>query len=290
MYTYVPTFQRAYPNLSKEHFQSHYLVMDSTFGTVIEETVFPMDIGPLPSNAVASTIGDSVDFDLSGISVISSAKDEEIQKLREEIARLKEEQEGMAIEVASLKDNKSELELEVHQLKGKVEEMFMEESVAMVEKEFLGKELMKAQSLNSHQEHKILLQKNRIGDLMRQLHKFRNGVWYRRNAAGDAVGYGSVLNGEDVFWVKGSQMEWDEDFHRPLFGLEESTNTNFVMLQRTEAGEGRVLVNAVGCYVIPDTLLEFRLNNREVAHFGFSSFFFLVHIALMSLYILCYGF
>ena len=83
--------------------------MDSTSGTVIEETVFTMDIsqrdilkftrnyvhglnGPLPSNAVASTIDDSVDFHLSGVSVISTAKDEEILKLPEEIACLKEEQ------------------------------------------------------------------------------------------------------------------------------------------------------------------------------------------------------
>ena len=78
-----------------------------------------------------------------------------------------------------------------------------------------------------------------------------------------------MLNGKDVFWVKGSQMEWDETFHLPLFGREENSITNFVMLQKTDAGEGRTLVNAVGCQVIPDTLLEFRLNNREVAHFGF---------------------
>ena len=106
-----------------------------------------------------------------------------------------------------MKDKKAELAIELEQLKGKVEELFMEESVTMVEEKFLGKELLKAQSMNSHQEHQILLHKNRIGDLMRQLNKFKNGVWYRSNAAGDAVGYRSVLNGEEVFWVKGSEME-----------------------------------------------------------------------------------
>ena len=88
--------------------------MDSTFGTVIEETVFPMDIsqhgilkftrnyvnGPGPTNALASTIDGSVDFNLSGVSVIlteAAAKDEIILKLRKEIASLKQEQEGRAI-------------------------------------------------------------------------------------------------------------------------------------------------------------------------------------------------
>ena len=50
-----------------------------------------------------------------------------------------------------------------------------------------------------------------------------------------------MLNGEEVFWVKGSQMEWDELFHRPLFGHEEIDSTNFVMLQKVPAGEGRVV-------------------------------------------------
>ena len=262
------------------------LPMDSTFGTVIEETVVSMDVSQRdivkfaknyvhryrPNTTSHTSADDSVDFDLSGVSIIATEgtqKDEEILKLGDEILSLKQQQEGMAAEISFLQDQKVQLSMEVEQLKGKVEELVMEESVITVEKDFLVKELSKAQAINSHQEHEIVLKKRRIGELISKLTKFNNGVWFRRDAAGDAVGYGSVLNGEDVFWVKGSQMEWDETFHPPLFGREENSITNFVMLQKTDAGEGRTLVNAVGCQVIPDTLLEFRLNNREVAHFGF---------------------
>jgi hypothetical protein len=262
------------------------LPMDSTFGTVIEETVVSMDVSQhdivkfaknyvhryRPNTTSHTSADDSVDFDLSGVSIIATEgtqKDEEILKLGDEILSLKQQQEGMAAEISFLQDQKVQLSMEVEQLKGKVEQLVMEESVITVEKDFLVKELSKAQAINSHQEHEIVVKKRRIGELISKLTKFNNGVWFRRDAAGDAVGYGSVLNGEDVFLVKGSQMEWDETFHLPLFGREENSITNFVMLQKTDAGEGRTLVNAVGCQVIPDTLLEFRLNNREVAHFGF---------------------
>ena len=52
-------------------------------------------------------------------------------------------------------------------------------------------------------------------------------------------------------------MEWDEMFHQPLFGQDDVTN--LVLLQKVEAGEGHVLVNAVGCHIVPENMLEFRL-------------------------------
>ena len=51
--------------------------------------------------------------------------------------------------------------MEVEQLKGKVEELVMEVSVIMVEKDFLVKELSKAQAKNSHQEHEIFVEEEK---------------------------------------------------------------------------------------------------------------------------------
>ena len=206
---------------------------------------------------------DSVDFNLD-VSIIASDtenKDETISDLRRQI-------EGLALENSSLKDENSELMEEIAVLKTTVEDVVLENSVLSAEKAYAKQELGKLVGMRSHFEHVIEAKNRRIGDQGKELHKFKLGV-FRRSPEGDAVGYGSVLNGEEVFWVKGSQMEWDEVFHRPLFGHEEIDSTNFVMLQKVPAGEGRVLVNAVGCHVLTDNLLEFRLNGCEVSHFGF---------------------
>ena len=164
------------------------LPMDSTFGTVIEETVISMDVSQRdivkfaknyvhrPNATSPTSVDDSVAFDLSGVSVITTEatqKDEEILKLRHEILSLKQQQEWMAVEISSLQDQKVQLGMEVEQLKGKVEELVMEESLVILEKDFLVKELSKAQAINSHQEHEILFKKRRIGELMNKLTKFK---------------------------------------------------------------------------------------------------------------------
>jgi len=84
------------------------------------------------------------------------------------------------------------------------------------------------------------------------------------------VGYGSFLNGEQVFWRKASQKSWDEDLHAPLFGHNDPA-CNFVLLQRADAARNSnkpTLVQAVGCHVTPGTLLKFRINDED-ACFGF---------------------
>ena len=153
--------------------------MDSTFGTVIEETVVSMDVSQRdivkfaknyvhryrPNTTSHTSADDSVDFDLSGVSIIATEgtqKNKEILKLGDEILSLKQQPEGMAAEISFLHDQKAQLSMEVEELKGKVEELVMEQSVITVEKDFLVKELSKAQAINSHQEHEIVLKKEEL--------------------------------------------------------------------------------------------------------------------------------
>ena len=246
---------------------------NSEEGTVIDETLMPMDVSqrdifrfsmdfvrrPNPTQHLQAdrSSDETFDLDISGISNIpteAELKQEQIENLQQEIVGLKEKQQDLLGEVETLTQ--------------KVEELVLETRVDAVEKAYLQSENAKLQAKCARLEEVILNKNRRIGAQGRELNKFKLGM-FTTSAAGDAVGYGSMLNGVDTFWVKGSQMEWDESFHRPLFGYEEDDVTNFVMVQKTNAGEGRIVVNAVGCQVIPDTLLEFRLNGREVSHFGF---------------------
>ena len=211
----------------------------------------------------SSQAEDSVDFnhDVSSIANETDHKDEVISDLRREV-------EGLAAENSSLKDVNSDLVREIEELKQREETVLLENSVLCAEKCYYEQELGKLMAMRSHLEHVIESKNRRLGEQGKQLNKFLVGV-FCRSPEGDAVGYGSVLNGEEIFWVKGSQMEWDEVFHRPLFGHEEHDITNLVLLQKAPAGEGRVVVNAVGCHVLTENMLEFRLNGREVSHFDF---------------------
>ena len=218
-------YQRTHtPNCNTSTMDSPIDFSNSEEGTVIDETLMPMDVSqrdifrfsmdflrrPKPTQHLQAdrSSDETFDLDISGISNVPTE------------AELKQEQ---------------------------------------IEKAYLQSENAKLQAKCARLEEVILNKNRRIGAQGRELNKFKLGM-FTTSAAGDAVGYGSMLNGVDTFWVKGSQMEWDESFHRPLFGYEDHDVTNFVMVQKTNAGEGRIVVNAVGCEVIPDTLLEFRLN------------------------------
>ena len=85
------------------------------------------------------------------------------------------------------------------------------------------------------------------------------------------VGYGSFLNGRQVFYRTCSITVWDPLVRLPTFGAND-TFCNLVIAQKADPDVGsedrRVFVQAVGCHVTPGTMLSFKIND-ETAHFGF---------------------
>ena len=120
-----------------------------------------------------------------------------------------------------------------------------------------------------HKNHEIARLKLRVGKQGRLVHKYWKSI-FRLGQPVQHVGYGSFLNGREVFWRKASQTMWDEDLHSPLFGHADP-GCNFVLLHRCDAARNSdedTLVHAVGCHVTEGTMIKFQINN-ENAYFGF---------------------
>ena len=118
-----------------------------------------------------------------------------------------------------------------------------------------------------HKNHEIARLKLRVGGQGRVINSMKKGLFPHES---QHVGYGTFLNGKQVFWRKASQKEWDEDLHAPLFGYNDP-GCNFVLLQRADPARNSdesCLVHAVGCHVVPGTSVKFKINDEE-ACFGF---------------------
>ena len=163
--------------------------------------------------------------------------------------------------VDDLKKQNDELESENRELRKTCQDLLVKVDELRSNSDRLTNQLI-------HRGHQMGQLKLSVGGQMKRISKMDRGLFPREDL-NTTLGYGSFLNGEEVLWRKASQKYWDEELHAPLFGHADP-NCNFVLLHRSDPinRAGDTLVHAVGCHVVPNTLIKFKINEEE-ACFGF---------------------